>query len=99
MKVKVISGLGHFLTLFFQVLYVLCFYQVQISGERLQDHWSSGYDIRVTTAERLRQIGLEQIGSNVWSTYFKDWELILRVLNCPDCVKPMIPGLSVSLSH
>ena len=26
-----------------QVLYVLCLYQAQISGERLQDIWSSGY--------------------------------------------------------
>ena len=34
---------GHFLTLFFfQVLYSLCLYEAQISGERLQDHWSSG---------------------------------------------------------
>ena len=34
---------GHFLTLFFlQVLYILCLYEAQISGERLQDHWSSG---------------------------------------------------------
>ena len=26
----------------FKVLFVLCFYKAQISGERLQDHWSSG---------------------------------------------------------
>ena len=38
-----IEGQGHFLTLFFQVLYVLCLYMAQISGERLQDHWSSGF--------------------------------------------------------
>ena len=30
------------MTLFFQVLYILCLYEAQISGERLQDHWSSG---------------------------------------------------------
>ena len=42
---------------------------------------------------------LEQIGSNAWSTYLKDWEMILRVLICPDCVRPMVPGLSVSLTH
>ena len=29
----------------FQVLYVLCFTNVKISGERLQDQWSSGYYI------------------------------------------------------
>ena len=27
---------------FIQVVYVLCLYWAQISGERLQDHWSSG---------------------------------------------------------
>ena len=27
---------------FFQVLYILCLYEAQISGERLQKHWSSG---------------------------------------------------------
>ena len=33
-----IEGQSHFLTLFFsQVLYVLCFFKAQISGERLQD--------------------------------------------------------------
>ena len=33
-----IEGQSHFLTVFFlQVLYVLCFYKAQISGERLQD--------------------------------------------------------------
>ena len=33
-----IEGQGYF----YQVLYVLCLYKAQISGERLQDHWSSG---------------------------------------------------------
>ena len=37
MKVKVIS-----LPYIFQVLYVLCFTNVKISGERFQDQWSSG---------------------------------------------------------
>ena len=35
--VKVIS-----LPFIFQVLYVLCFTNVKILGERLQDQWSSG---------------------------------------------------------
>ena len=38
---------GHFLTLFFQVLYILCLYEAQISGERLQGHWSSGYVVKL----------------------------------------------------
>ena len=37
LKVKVIS-----LPYIFQILYVLCFTNVKISGERLQDQWSSG---------------------------------------------------------
>ena len=57
------------------------------------------YDIRVATVERLRQIVLEQMGADVWSTYFRDWNTILRTLICPDCVIPMVPGLSVSLTH
>ena len=43
-----IEGQGHFLTLFFQVLYILCLYEAHISGERLQDHWSSGLNLQVT---------------------------------------------------
>ena len=57
------------------------------------------YDISVATVERLRQIALEEMDSYVWSTYFKDWNMILRVLICPDCVTPVVPGLSVSLTH
>ena len=40
MKVLSIEGQGHFFTINFQ-----CFvlYKAKKSGERLQDHWSSGY--------------------------------------------------------
>ena len=31
--------------MFIKFLYVLCLYKAQISGERLQDHWSSGFKI------------------------------------------------------
>ena len=48
MKVKVIS-----LPYIFQVLYVLCFTNVKISGERLQDQWSSGYREDTTQTEML----------------------------------------------
>ena len=42
--VKVIS-----LPYIFQVLYVLCFtWPRHIAGERLQDHWSSGYKLAMT---------------------------------------------------
>ena len=44
LKVKVIS-----LPYIFQVLYVLCFTNVKISGERLQDQWSSGFSLTKKT--------------------------------------------------
>ena len=40
-----IEGQGHFFTIYFPGLYVLCFTNVKISGERLQDQWSSGFSI------------------------------------------------------
>ena len=46
MKVS-IEGQDHFLTLLFSGLYILCLYEAQISGERLQDHWSSGFFNRI----------------------------------------------------
>ena len=48
LKVKVIS-----LPYIFQVLYVLCFTKVKISGERLQDQWSSGYEDLMKTIFKL----------------------------------------------
>ena len=38
--------------MFIQVLYVLCLNKAQISGKRLQDHWSSGLKY-VTTALKM----------------------------------------------
>ena len=36
---------------------------------------------------------LEQIGSNVWSTYFKEWEMVLRVImiTSPYDLDPLTP--------
>ena len=41
-------GQGRFLPYIFQVLYVLCL-TMPTSGERLQDHWSSGLPISKDT--------------------------------------------------
>ena len=38
-----IEGQGHFFTIYFPGFYFLCFTNVKISGERLQDQWSSGF--------------------------------------------------------
>ena len=57
------------------------------------------HDIQVATMERLKQIVLAQIGCDGWCTYSRDWNVILRVLICPDCVTPMVLDLCVSLPH
>ena len=47
-----IEGQGHFFTKYFPGFVCFVLYQAKISGERLQDHWSSGY--YVTRLHRLR---------------------------------------------
>ena len=37
-----IEGLGHFFTIYFPGFVCFVLYLAKISGERLQDHWSSG---------------------------------------------------------
>ena len=38
-----IEGQGHFFTIYFPGFVCFVLYWAKISGERLQDHWSSGY--------------------------------------------------------
>ena len=38
-----IDGQGHFFTIYFPGLVCFVLYLDKISGERLQDHWSSGF--------------------------------------------------------
>ena len=42
MKVCEYKGQGHFFTIYFPGFVCFVLYQAKISGERLQDHWSSG---------------------------------------------------------
>ena len=42
MKVWSIEGQGHFFTIYFSGFVCFVLYLAKISGERLQDHWSSG---------------------------------------------------------
>ena len=37
-----IEGQGHFFTIYFPGFVCFVLYKAKISGERLQDHWSSG---------------------------------------------------------
>ena len=39
-----IEGQGHFFTIYFPGYVCFVLYEAKISGERLQDHWSSGFD-------------------------------------------------------
>ena len=39
-----IEGQGHFFTIYFPGFVCFVLYLAKISGERLQDHWSSGYE-------------------------------------------------------
>ena len=38
-----IEGQGHFFTIYFPGFVCFVLYKALISGERLQDHWSSGF--------------------------------------------------------
>ena len=40
-----IEGQGHFFTIYFPGFVCFVLYKAKISGERLQDHWSSGFKI------------------------------------------------------
>ena len=42
-----IKGQGHFLTLNFPGFVCFVLYKTKISGERLQDHWSSGLEFNI----------------------------------------------------
>ena len=57
------------------------------------------HDIRVATVQRLKQIMVEQCGCDIWSTYFRDWNIILRVLICPGCYASGTRTISFTHSH
>ena len=40
-----IEGQGHFFTMYFPGFVCFVLYLDKISGERLQDHWSSGFSL------------------------------------------------------
>ena len=44
-----IEGQGHFFTIYFPGFVCFVLYLAKISGERLQDHWSSGYRLLFKT--------------------------------------------------
>ena len=52
-----IEGQGHFFTIYFHGFVCFVLYLAKISGERLQDHWSSGYSISNKKTSMPNQIG------------------------------------------
>ena len=57
------------------------------------------HDSCLSSVERLKQIVVEHSGGSVWCSTFESWDTILKVLICPDCVTPLVPGLSDSLNN
>ena len=49
-----IEGQGHFFTIYFPGFVCFVLYLAKISGERLQDHWSSGIFIKTRSGHRLQ---------------------------------------------
>ena len=52
-----IEGQGHFFTIYFPDFVCFVLYLAKISGERLQDHWSSGFFfiMQLTSKQRTQQ--------------------------------------------
>ena len=46
-----IEGQGHFFTIYFPSFVCFVLYLAKISGKRLQDHWSSGLQIKIKMAK------------------------------------------------
>ena len=62
-----IEGQGHFSTIYFQGFVCFVLYKANISGERLQDHWSSGLlivTLPLTIELRNRKDSVELIIDN-----------------------------------
>ena len=57
-----IEGQGHFFTIYFPGFVCFVLYLAKISGERLQDHWSSGFMmILETILTNLNEVCHEKI--------------------------------------
>ena len=65
-----IEGQGHFFTIYFPGFVCFVLYLAKISGERLQDHWSSGLNIPSSSPKYVMIVlGLETrlVGFAVYS--------------------------------
>ena len=48
-----IEGQGHFLTIYFPGFVCFVLYKAKISGERLQEHWSSGFNLQTYISKKI----------------------------------------------
>ena len=49
-----IEGQGHFFTIYFPGFVCFVLYKATISGERLQDHWSSGLEMKMKIGLKIK---------------------------------------------
>ena len=57
-----IEGQGHFFTIYFPGFVCFVLYKATISGERLQDHWSSGFAIQFYLFHNLTVVVYFELG-------------------------------------
>ena len=62
-----IEGQGHFFTIYFPGFVCFMLHLAKISGERLQDHWSSGLENLSNSLNGTATFS----GIALWDSYFK----------------------------
>ena len=63
-----IEGQGHFFTIYFPGFVCFVLYLDKISGERLQDHWSSGFAYAKTKTQISFAVTAKLISAFVFAT-------------------------------
>ena len=56
-----IEGQGHFFTIYFPGIVCFVLYLAKISGERLQDHWSSGCADQLRTLVSIATVSSHRV--------------------------------------
>ena len=65
-----IEGQGHFFTIYFPGFVCFVLYLAKISGERLQDHWSSGLQyVNITFRNKRIKLGQNEVVFNRFLFY------------------------------
>ena len=65
-----IEGQGHFFTIYFPGFVCFVLYLAKISGERLQDHWSSGFNLASNVL--LNKFLLGGLFLSTWNLIYND---------------------------